>query len=465
MEKYLTGIRFVFSTSQSGALQLAEWLKEEGYAVDYHNLNSGVSDAGYIFMCTRTETQEELVKNRHRPITNLFMYCDDKDHKGFQYDRFSRWQRDKQDHVQLDGVTLSRFEHIGKEVLPHTMNYTNSWYDGNLFDEINSGNPFLYQQEHTHYYASSVEIYNPSDDISNLNHGGASKKGRFILLCYTTDSRFTPITALCAYNDKAEGASIRQSGWHTLPMLGRSTGDSCSTNAGHSKRDNLYLAIKRSYQLLDYDRLMREAFQEQKAEADRLAHERFEQTFGRYKAFPSEQQSTYKGYVILFQTALQRDCTNYNFDNYKALTDRYKLSSEEVWFPYRIDFSDYDPLYFRMKDENIKLVLDCLLTRHPNGYTREKYLRNILNSAQIPEWCLPYILRLAGEYVMEIDQVIYDAFRKKTPAGLKTFCKNNAELVQKNYRRMCSYWENRYKDRVAWSDYVGRKLFEEFFLK
>lgn len=47
-----------------------------------------------------------------------------------------------------------------------------------------------------------------------------------------------------------------------------------------------------------------------------------------------------------------------------------------------------------------RTVLDCLFTKHHDGYVREKYLRAVIN-AQFA-WVPPFVIQLLGEYVVQI---------------------------------------------------------------
>jgi hypothetical protein len=54
-------------------------------------------------------------------------------------------------------------------------------------------------------------------------------------------------------------------------------------------------------------------------------------------------------------------------------------------------------------------LFDCLLTRHSDGLVREYYLPCVISRRRI--WIPPLIVRLAGEYVIEILNVIYRTCR------------------------------------------------------
>ena len=152
-------------------------------------------------------------------------------------------------------------------------------------------------------------------------------------------------------------------------------------------------------------------------------------------------------------------CHAYNSEN-----ERYLLSSgETVYFPYRIYYRDNELRYSQIADPNAKLVFDCIYTRSDDGFVREKHLKQIL-SANYPEWCMPYILRLASEYVCEIVAEIYESMKAQDNSAFQSFCNNNPVLLKRAYTRMVSYWNEFYRcDYYRFSNYVGTKLFRECF--
>jgi hypothetical protein len=156
------------------------------------------------------------------------------------------------------------------------------------------------------------------------------------------------------------------------------------------------------------------------------------------------------------------ECT----DGYNSSSEKYRLSDNSaVSFPYRMYLEDDDALYTDITDIDEKLIFDCIFTRNCNGFLREKHLKNIIACDTIPEWCMPYILRLSSEYVVEIVNTIYDGLKEKDNADLTSFCRNNLLICKRAYSRMVSYWDCYYRrDWIKLRDYVGSKLYREFFL-
>ena len=220
-DKYVTDVRLVWSNNENDAMAKGDRLRQQGWIFDKHNLNHKVGGAGYLYMCCKAETIDQMKRSGARPITNFFLYCDDKDHKYMAYDRFDEWKKtvknDASD-VLLDGVPLKDLE-------------------------------FSYLGDNWSLGSTSLDT---GSLIGPLNFGKIAT-GRFVLLCLTRDTRFRPITSLCAYYDKDEYASVHTSGeWNDIPLLGRvSPNVRCSTNAGHHDCEDVFIAFRRSDEFID----------------------------------------------------------------------------------------------------------------------------------------------------------------------------------------------------------------------
>lgn len=117
--------------------------------------------------------------------------------------------------------------------------------------------------------------------------------------------------------------------------------------------------------------------------------------------------------------------------SFSALVD-----GEEVRIPYRIylDVSQIDRAPLNMTQIEI---LDCLLTRHHDGYVREEYLKKILGRNQ--SWIPPFVIRLLGEYVIEILNLIRDGLDLIDHDLYRTFLLANPEFFQITKQRVFSY--------------------------
>src|SRR5271163_3658536 len=75
------------------------------------------------------------------------------------------------------------------------------------------------------------------------------------------------------------------------------------------------------------------------------------------------------------------------------------VGGETISIPYRIY---HDPVLVDATNLTARQreLLDCLMTRHHNGFIRERHLAGILCAHD--EWIPPFVVQLVGEYVIEI---------------------------------------------------------------
>lgn len=137
----------------------------------------------------------------------------------------------------------------------------------------------------------------------------------------------------------------------------------------------------------------------------------------------------------------------------------YNLSDYFVQFPYRMYLEEPKEERIQSLSDTQKLILACIYTRSHDGYIRQKYVKQILD-IDFPAWCIPYIVKLCDEYVVEILEVIYDGLKDRCNEDVQEFCRNNWELTRKGYARMTSYWNEYYRERI-FHKYIGRSLFRE----
>lgn len=134
------------------------------------------------------------------------------------------------------------------------------------------------------------------------------------------------------------------------------------------------------------------------------------------------------------------------------------VDGETLRIPYRVY---YDPDLLRRELGNsqaaARLILLCLGTRHYDGYLRQECLRELLNIES--PWLIPYVVQLAGEYVVEIVEDVVKAICGYDPARLRPFVLANPAYLKTLERRVTSYWScyhrQAYPDRHA---YPGTKV-------
>jgi hypothetical protein len=134
------------------------------------------------------------------------------------------------------------------------------------------------------------------------------------------------------------------------------------------------------------------------------------------------------------------------------------VDQEALQIPYRLYYS---PNLLRWKLINSrgveKLILACLGTRHYDGYIRQQCLGDLLRSEA--SWIIPYIVQLAGEYVVEIVEDVAAGIMSRDTSLLSAFARENPDYLATLGRRATSYW-NEYHRRgyPNRSDYPGSKV-------
>lgn len=97
------------------------------------------------------------------------------------------------------------------------------------------------------------------------------------------------------------------------------------------------------------------------------------------------------------------------------------------------------------------------------GYGRQRHLRKILTE-DYPQWCMPYILKLSSEYVIEIINDIYEYMEIGDNTLFQLFCANNPYMFRYSYSRMASYWNEYYRGCCyKFHNYVGYRLYKQCF--
>jgi hypothetical protein len=134
------------------------------------------------------------------------------------------------------------------------------------------------------------------------------------------------------------------------------------------------------------------------------------------------------------------------------------VDGETLRIPYRLY---YDPDLLRRElshsQSAARLILLCFGTRHYDGYLRQECLQELVKSEA--SWLTPYLLQLAGEYVVEIAEDVANAIGERNPATLRAFALENASYLATLDCRATSYWNcyhrRAYPDR---NGYPGAKV-------
>ena len=146
--------------------------------------------------------------------------------------------------------------------------------------------------------------------------------------------------------------------------------------------------------------------------------------------------------------------TSLETDTHISQTFRVIVKDERLKIPYRIYFNQPDGENLNKREA---LTLNCLFTRHHNGFVRQSNLNRILLPDEYR--ITPFILQLSGEYVIEILQTIEQRLSEKLLDNILQFSAENPGFFETTKSRIISYWNCYYRFRFPnKKDYVGFKI-------
>ena len=103
------------------------------------------------------------------------------------------------------------------------------------------------------------------------------------------------------------------------------------------------------------------------------------------------------------------------------------------------------------------------MSRSSDGYVREEHIKELLKT-DLPEWAIPYVIKICDEYVIEILQTVYDSLSRQDCRKYKEICALNFEYIKRAHTRMISYWNEFYRwDCYRYENYIGKKLYLDCF--
>lgn len=150
-----------------------------------------------------------------------------------------------------------------------------------------------------------------------------------------------------------------------------------------------------------------------------------------------------------FPGCLKRDvgfiCDTLVFDTALASSDVFvvKCRNEVLHIPERI-------YYKPIADEKLSClapiqseIVKCFFTRHHDGLIREDCLRHVIGLNSY--WVAPFIIKLSGEYVVEILNIIKANLDNLDSAVYKEFLLGNTGFYEVIKQRVMSYWNVYYK--------------------
>lgn len=141
------------------------------------------------------------------------------------------------------------------------------------------------------------------------------------------------------------------------------------------------------------------------------------------------------------------------------------VRSESVTIPARIYNAEPGPGDASRLSRTQRAVLDCLYSRHGDGFVRQRRIARVARSTQ--DWAAPFVVELVGEYVLEIVREISSALTELTDERSAQFAVYG-EYVAANprrfalvQRRVVSYWSCYYRDEFPqYGTYPAARLIE-----
>ncbi len=173
-----------------------------------------------------------------------------------------------------------------------------------------------------------------------------------------------------------------------------------------------------------------------------------------------------RAFPLYLRNDVKLICKNLNFSEYFYYDDstEWLLSSGEViTMPYRIVIEDEFGGDLLSLTPIQKTIYHCIMSRSSDGYVREKHIKALLEN-EMPEWAIPYVIKICDEYVVEILQTVYDTLSQQNCRKYKEICALNFEYIKRAHTRMISYWNEFYRwDCYKYENYIGKKLYRDCF--
>ncbi len=146
-------------------------------------------------------------------------------------------------------------------------------------------------------------------------------------------------------------------------------------------------------------------------------------------------------------------------DDYRKPSKEVFIGNEIIRIPSRIHFVSSSDAVADLPEE-LHLMAYCLYTRSTDGHLRHSSLKKILASNYA--WCIPYIVMLSGEYVVEVIQDIAAALPTFNRIAYVSFVLENRALMRLLRMHATSYWNryynNVYEDKIS---YPGLQVLNE----
>ncbi|NUQ10889.1 MAG: hypothetical protein HUU26_00985 [Gemmatimonadaceae bacterium] len=129
------------------------------------------------------------------------------------------------------------------------------------------------------------------------------------------------------------------------------------------------------------------------------------------------------------------------------LTESFILWSqgERLEIPARIYAPEPDEAAENALAEDQRTILHCLYSRHHDGHVRQRRIEQVIRSSH--PWVVPFVVGLAGDYVVEIQVAILKGLADLPRGGSPQrrlygdFVRENPAFLDLTSRRVTSYWD------------------------
>src|ERR1051326_8366354 len=133
-------------------------------------------------------------------------------------------------------------------------------------------------------------------------------------------------------------------------------------------------------------------------------------------------------------------------DSYRRSSLRVVVLGSTILIPWRVHFLGMNEVNPRPRTDPW-LVAQCLLTRSTDGYIRQASLRQLLSASE--PWIIPFVVLLAGEYVVEIVEDIFNSSSTLDRNAYTNFVRENRPIMRLLRSKAASYWNRYYRGVYA----------------
>lgn len=128
--------------------------------------------------------------------------------------------------------------------------------------------------------------------------------------------------------------------------------------------------------------------------------------------------------------------------NYRQQPLKVIVRGKTVYIPKRIHVIGLCEA--KLEEEHALLpAAQCLRTRSTDGYERQAALRHMLPLNE--PWSIPFVVLLAGEYVVEIIDDILASMPMLNPEAYTEFVRENRDMMRLLRSKATSYWDCYYR--------------------